>query len=115
MDRASGSGVFARDPLAERTYLLSRLAVLKREETDITHEFERPRCLYRERARLATHLQRVLAERRKIKDTMWDDKPVYDYLDSDKGTNLQNWLNMFIGAARKAQQNRERVEAANGD
>lgn len=86
---------------ASRNMALDRIEELEREETDILHEMERPRCLYDERAKLATRLQKILAERRQLKDWLRMQRDVLKYMDSDKGANLQKWLEGFIGTARK--------------
>lgn len=84
-----------------RTYVNEQITALERKYTDISHELERPRCLYAERARLATQLQKVLSERRAYKDWLSANKKILEFMDSDKGLTLQKWLDAFIGVARK--------------
>lgn len=80
------------------------IAELERENNRLVHELEHPECKYRERARIATELQRVRIDRRKLKDWKTYMRPISDYLNADKGANLQNFLGSYLGAARKAAQ-----------
>lgn len=86
----------------------ARIEELDRENSTIVHQFERPDCLYSERARLATSLQSVRIERRRLKDWQRAMKPIYEYMTTDRGPNIKNFVASFLGAARKAQQHREK-------
>jgi len=86
-----------------RRNALARIGELETAECDISHEMERPRCLYKERARLATQYKKIMSERRALKDWLHANRAALEYMDSDKGANLKKWLDGFIGAVRKAQ------------
>jgi len=91
-----------REILESRNQALARIEELERDERDILHELERPRCQYKERAKLATQLQAVLAERRKLKDWLNKDaKGIIAALESSSGVNAIKWIDGLLGVARK--------------
>jgi flagellar biosynthesis/type III secretory pathway chaperone len=91
-----------REIVQQKRMLLAELDEIDRKQMDILHRIERKECRYRERSKLATELHRVRSRRRWIKDWLYANKPVLDYLESDRGANLTKWLDGFIGVARKA-------------
>ena len=99
---AEGFAQILRDLQSDRATVELRLEELQREETDILHEIERPRCLYNERARMATRLQKLRNERRALKDWQYSLKQTLVYMDSDKGIQLRNRLDELIGIVRKS-------------
>lgn len=88
----------------------ARLTELEQEQSAIYHEMERPRCLYRNRARLATRLQQVLRERREIKDWMSANKSLFTFADSDKYTNILRLMEAFQGETNKAAKRERQIQ-----
>ncbi|MCL2563127.1 MAG: hypothetical protein FWE08_03730 [Oscillospiraceae bacterium] len=91
-----------REIIESRNMAQARIAELERDQSDITHEIERKRCRYADRARLATKLQAVLAERRVLKDWLHKTKRIASVIESNSGVNAQKWTNELLGVAREA-------------
>lgn len=70
---------------------------------DYLHKLELDGLDYRERAKVATQLQKCRQERRGYKDTAETLKPLVQFLDSDKGRQLYNLLREVLGKTRKVE------------
>ena len=71
---------------------------------DYLHQLELDDLDYRERAKIATQLAKCRKERREYKDTMAALEPLVQFLDSEKGRNLQNLMNEALGKTRKVEE-----------
>ena len=71
---------------------------------DYLHKLELDELDYRERAKVATQLAACRKERREYKDTMATLEPLVQFLESDKGYNLQNLLKEALGKTRKVEE-----------
>lgn len=88
--------------VTSRNMVNARLEELRQTELEIYHEMERPRCLYKDRAKLATKLSAVLKERRELKDWLHINRQILAFADSDKYTNLTRLFSTFLGETRKS-------------
>ena len=80
-------------------------------KNNITHEIEgvgnpeaRPPS-YKQRASLATELQKCLITRRIAKDAREINRPVYDFVVSDSGKSILKALKQKLGDVRKVEKN----------
>lgn len=80
----------------------------EKEHDEIIHRMENPRCLYPERARLATRLVRAQRERRVLKDWMVVAKPLLAFAGSVECERLGKHLEKLIAAGRSVTDEKRR-------
>ena len=87
----------------------AKLKEAEAEELNLNHELEgvatdaRLPPKYRERARIATHLQNVLIQRRVAKDGIRSHQPLIKFIESEQGTKAINGLKQALGELRKVE------------
>ena len=93
----------------EAKWFDAKLKEAEAEELNLNHELEgvandaRLPPKYRERARIATHLQNVLIQRRVAKDGMRSHQPLVKFIESEQGTKALNGLKQTLGELRKVE------------
>lgn len=109
---ATTVSIAMRDVTRQENMVADARAELEREYNDITHRMEAPDCLYQERARLATRLQRVQQERRVLKDWQIVNDAILRFMATDRGARMLKHLEEFIGVARRVEEEKARRRAA---
>lgn len=102
---ASGLAGLIRETRSQSEQAQITIADANRKHDDVLHRIEAVNCLYAERARLATQLAASQRERREYKDWLHNMKPIFAWLESAKGKNLENLLSEFLGVARSVKAN----------
>ena len=74
---------------------------------DLLHKLELEGLDYRERAKVATKLQKCRQLRRAYKDTCEILEPLVQLLNSERGRNMMNLLREALGKTRKAESRME--------
>lgn len=82
----------------------SEMKRLDRLTQDYLHKLELDDCNYKERAKIATQLKNCRQLRRMHKDTVTILEPLVQYLDTDRGRNLNNLLKEVLGKTRKIEE-----------
>lgn len=74
---------------------------------DYLHKLELDGLDYKERAKVATQLAKCRQARRECKDTVEILEPLVQFLESDKGKNLLNFVREALGKTRKVEERME--------
>lgn len=82
----------------------NQVLTLDRMTQDYLHQLELDGLDYRERAKVATKLQKCRQLRRESKDTTEILEPFIVFINSDKGKNMLNLLNEALGKTRKTEE-----------
>ena len=88
----------------------SEIEELTRESDNLLHMIEREDCKYDDRAKIATQLRNVRMERRKLKDWMYQMRPVFEFYKSDRYNNISRLASSLLGESRKAKDSYEKKE-----
>lgn len=80
----------------------------EKEHDEIVHRMENPRCLYPERARLATRLSHAQRTRRALKDWLVVTKPLLAFAGSVECERLGKHLEKLIAAGRSVAEEKRR-------
>ena len=91
------------DASSEYAYCYKRVNDLDYLTQDYLHKLELDDLDYRERAKVATKIRDARKERRQCKDRVEVLQPLVDYMESDRGKTMLNYLREVLGRTRKAE------------
>lgn len=92
------------DAVKDYAWSKSEIARMERLTQDYLHKLELEGLNYKERAKVATQLQKCRQTRRQHKDTAEILEPLVQYIESERGKQLMNCLREALGKTRKAEE-----------
>ena len=87
----------------EYNWCEDKLVELDKLNQDYLHKLELENIGYEGRAKVATQIMHCRRERRECKDTIMVLKPLYDYVNSEKGKSALNQIRAVLGQVRTAE------------
>lgn len=82
----------------------AQVGLCDKETQDILHSMELDKIDKNQRNKMATRLQRIRRIRRENKDLVEINEPIVDFLQSNRGQQMQNLLKEVLGKTRKVEE-----------